>query len=196
MKKILFIILIVAVAIISALWVENGRLRKDRDTYKANQTALMDKVTYYQSESGKYAASVQRLELSYSELKENYELVRATAEDLGLKLRRIQSTSTQVTESKVQVVTQIRDSVVVREGRIDSLLRFDWADPWTSVIGEIEGRKIALGIASTDTLVQIVHRVPHKFWFIKWGTKAIRQEIVSTNPHTHITYSEYIELRK
>lgn len=178
------------------MWIENSKLRKDRDTYKSNQTALMDKVTYYQSESGKYAASVQKLELSYSELKENYELVRATAEDLGLKLKRVQSASTQVTENKVHVVTQVRDSVVLREGHLDSLLRFDWADPWTSIVGEIKGREIALEVASTDTLVQIVHRVPHKFWFIKWGTKAIRQEIVSTNPHTRITYSEYLELRK
>ncbi|WP_350308236.1 DUF6549 family protein [Gabonibacter massiliensis] len=49
---------------------------------------------------------------------------------------------------------------------------------------------------SRDTLVQIVYRVPRKFLFIRWGTKAIRQEVISKNPYSKITYSRYIELRK
>jgi len=51
-------------------------------------------------------------------------------------------------------------------------------------------------VTSTDTLRQIVHRVPRRFLFIRWGTKAIRQEIVSTNPHTRIVYTEYIDMRR
>ena len=51
-------------------------------------------------------------------------------------------------------------------------------------------------IVSRDTLVQVVHRVPRQWLFFKWGTKGIRQEIMSKNPHTEITYAEYIELKK
>ncbi|WP_353739197.1 DUF6549 family protein, partial [Muribaculum intestinale] len=60
----------------------------------------------------------------------------------------------------------------------------------------IRGRDVELDVVSCDTIKQIIHRVPKKFWFIKWGCKAIRQEVVSTNPHTKITYTEYIELKK
>ncbi|MFR4044610.1 MAG: DUF6549 family protein [Odoribacter splanchnicus] len=41
-----------------------------------------------------------------------------------------------------------------------------------------------------------MHRVPRRLWFIRWGTKAIRQEIISRNPYSRIAYTEYIELKK
>ena len=41
----------------------------------------------------------------------------------------------------------------------------------------------AARIRSVDTR-QAVHRIPRRFLFIRWGTKALRREIVSTNPHT------------
>ena len=87
------------------------------------------------------------------------------------------------------------DSIVYRDGVLDSLKMFKWSDAWVDVAGEIRGRDVSLDVVSNDTIRQIIHRVPKKFWFIKWGTKAIRQEVVSSNPHTKITYTEYIELK-
>lgn len=57
-------------------------------------------------------------------------------------------------------------------------------------------KKLDLRIQSVDTLFQVVHRVPKQWLFFRWGIKAIRQEIVSSNPHTKVVYSEYIELKK
>ena len=51
-------------------------------------------------------------------------------------------------------------------------------------------------IACIDTLRQVVHRIPRRFLFIRWGTKALRQEIVSTNPHTRIVYAEYVKIER
>ena len=45
-------------------------------------------------------------------------------------------------------------------------------------------------------LRQIVHRIPRRFLFIRWGTKALRQRIVSTNPHTRIVAAEYVRIEK
>ena len=39
-------------------------------------------------------------------------------------------------------------------------------------------------------------RYKHRHRFIRWGTKAIRQEVVSSNPHTQIVYTEYIQFTK
>ena len=39
-------------------------------------------------------------------------------------------------------------------------------------------------------------KISQLWLFFRWGTKAIRQEVVSSNPHTKIVYSEYIELKK
>ena len=38
--------------------------------------------------------------------------------------------------------------------------------------------------------------VPRRFLFFRWGTKAIRQEIIPANPHTRIVYAEYVQLSR
>lgn len=181
--------------IIISLWSSNKKLTSENERLTANATALMDRAAYYETEAGKSAASVQKLTLDYSELKENYAHVCQTADELGVKVKRLQAAAMTATQTEVKVVTQIRDSVVYRDGMLDSLKVLRWQDPWVTVAGEIRGDSAALDVVSCDTITQIVHRVPKKFWFIKWGTKAIRQEIVSSNPHTKITYTEYIELK-
>ena len=187
--------LIIAAVTIGVQLYSEGKIRDERDRYKANQTALLANIEHYKTENGKNAVSAQKLTLSYDELRRNYDDVVKTAEDLKIKLKRIQTVSTSATETKVIVKTVVKDSIVYNNGVMDSVTAFRWADPWVNVDGEINGDSVALDVCSRDTLVQIVHRVPHKFWFIKWGTKEIRQEVVSKNPHTKITYNELIELK-
>ncbi len=195
MNRWVTIALVVLVCLCSALYIRNKVLRDDNDRLTANQTALMQKANYYKTEAGKSAASVQKLELTNSELKDNYKRVCQTAEELGIKVKRLQAASTTATETEVKVITQVRDSIVYRNGAVDTLKTFAWHDAWVNILGELKGREVSLNVASQDTIVQIVHRVPKKFLFFRWGCKAIRQEIVSTNPHTKITYTEYIELK-
>lgn len=195
MKRILIYLLVIALSFIGVLIYSSRKLCEERDRYKANQTALLSDVEYYKTESGKNAASVQKLTLSYNELKNSYDDVVKTAQDLKIKVKRIQSVSTAATKTEVVVQTVVKDSIIYRNGNVERLSAFRWADPWVSVNGEIKKDSVSLNVSSTDTLVQIVHRVPHKFLFFKWGTKAIRQEIVSKNPHTKIVYTDYIELK-
>lgn len=196
MKKILILLLIAAFAIIVGLRSSLHKTREERDRYMANQTALLSDVEHYKTESGKNAASVQKLTLTYNELKKNYDDVVATAKELNIKVKRMQSVSTTATETRVNVVTQVRDSIIFRDSITQSIKIFRWNDPWVSIFGELNKDSVGIDVQSRDTIVQIVHRIPHKFWFIKWGTKAIRQEIVSKNPHTNIVYTDYIELKK
>lgn len=195
MKRWVTIAMVVLVCLCSTLYIHNKALRADNDRLTANQTALMQKATYYKTEAGKSAVSVQKLELTNSELKANYKQVCQTAEELGVKVKRLQSAMTTATETEVKVITQVRDSIVYRDGAVDTLKAFSWHDAWVNILGELKGRDVSLNVVSQDTLIQIVHRVPKKFLFFRWGTKAIRQEITSTNPHTKITYTEYIELK-
>lgn len=182
------------VAVIS-LWSKTKTLTAENERLTANQTALMDRATYYETEAGNAAASVQRLTLSYAELESSYKDVCKTADELGIKIKRMQATATTATQTEVKVKTEIRDSIVYRDGWLDSLKVLRWKDPWVSIAGEIRGNDVELDVVSCDTITQIIHRVPKKFWFIKWGTKAIRQEVVSSNPHSKITFTEYIELK-
>lgn len=171
-------------------------LRNEKDRLSANQDALLADVEYYKSESGKSAAAAQQLTLTHSEFKKHYDEIAKTAKDLGIKLNRLESASTTRTETKIKVVTDVRDSIVYRDSIRDVLKVFNWKDPWTRVDGTIDKDSVDIDVQTTDTLVQVVHRVPHKFLFFKWGTKAIRQDVTVKNPHTKITYTEYIELKK
>ena len=121
--------------------------------------------------------------------------------DLGIKLKRVESTAKTATATVVELRAKLRDTAVVRETSagaviIDSMRTFRWRDPWVTVEGLIERDSVACRVESIDTLRQVVHRVPRRFLFIRWGTKAIRQEVMSSNPHTRIVYTDYIELKK
>lgn len=195
MKKILTYGLAIAIIIIFALSAMLRNERQDKERYKANQTSLLADIEFYKSESEKNVASVQKLTLTHEELKKNYTDAVRTADDLKIKIKRMQSISTTATETKVVVQTVVKDSIIYRDSVLDTITAFRWKDSWTNIEGRIKNDTVDLEVNSLDTLVQIVHKVPHKFWFIKWGCKAIRQEIVNKNPHTKITYTNYIELK-
>lgn len=79
---------------------------------------------------------------------------------------------------------------------VDTARIFRWRDPWVTVEGLIAGDSVRCRVQSVDTLRQVVHRIPRRFLFIRWGTKALRQEIVSSNPHTRIVYTEYVRIER
>lgn len=194
MNKILLYVNVALILTVSVLsyWLNNVREEKTR--LADNQEALLSDVDYYKTESGKSAASVLKLELSKSELENHCQDLTKTIDDLNIKIGRIQSVSTTVTKTEVEIQTVVRDSIVYRDLPVN-LKVVKWRDPWVTLNGVLDGETFSAKIESVDTLSQVVHRIPKKFLFIKWGTKAIRQEVVSSNPHSKIVYTEYIELK-
>lgn len=73
---------------------------------------------------------------------------------------------------------------------------FRWHDTWVTVEGSVTADSVRCRVESIDTLRQVVYRVPRRFLFFRWGTKAIRQEISSSNPHTRIIWTEYVKFEK
>lgn len=194
MNKILLYVNVALILTVSVLsyWLNNVREEKKR--LADNQEALLSDVDYYKTESGKSAASVLKLELSKSELENHCQDLTKTIDDLNIKIGMIQSVSTTVTKTEVEIQTVVRDSIVYRDLPVN-LKVVKWRDPWVTLNGVLDGETFSAKIESVDTLSQVVHRIPKKFLFIKWGTKAIRQEVVSSNPHSKIVYTEYIELK-
>jgi hypothetical protein len=212
-----YLVIIIGVLSISLIGCVYGwkQAQKEKDRLKSNQEALLSDIVFYETKSGETAASVLMLELSISEL-ERYknELVKTVAE-LGIKLKRVESVTTSTIQSDLDVIAQLKDSGAVTTNNFNEqgmgLLRipplepipapaimktFNWKDGWVSVSGTILGSEVSCRVQSLDTLTQVVHRVPHQFWFIKWGAKAIRQEMVNKNPHNKIVYTEYIQLKR
>lgn len=196
MKKYLFIVILVLLSACAFLVYQNKRVREDRDRLKSNQTALLQEVESYKTKDGKNAVSIQMLELKRLELEDGRKELLRTISDLKIKLKRVQSVSQTELHTNVAVNTIVKDSIViVRDSTYIPTLSFKWNDPWVSVEGLIQDKKVDMAISSIDTLTHVVHRVPHKFLFFKWGTKAVRQSITSSNPHTSIVYAEYIQLK-
>ena len=197
MKKYLFAYAVLATAL---LFFTCRHYRAENRRLVENQTALAADVTRYRTRLGAEAASVQALRLRCGE----FEALRAAdAEEirrLGLKIRRLEAAAKTVTATEAEIRTPLRDTVVVRSGDPhpvrDSVRLFRWRDPWVTVEGHIGRDSVVCRIRSIDTLRQVVHRIPRRFLFIRWGTKALRQEIVSTNPHTRIVYAEYVKIER
>ncbi|MBQ7776896.1 MAG: hypothetical protein IJ379_13350 [Lachnospiraceae bacterium] len=197
MKKYLIIACVALVLFCGSLLGIIKDLYQEKDRLTLNQEALMEEVAFYQTEAGKSAASVQTLELKSAELERYNQDLTKTISDLNIKLKRVEATATTATKTSIEIRTVVKDSIVYVDSSLMKLPAIKWTDPWVDVDGVIlPDSTVDLNIQSVDTLYQVIHRVPKKFWFIKYGTKAIRQEIVSSNPHTKIVYSEYIELSK
>ena len=185
-----FLLLYALCATVVAAW---GFLRhREAERLDNNQTALMEQIVHYRTSLDESAASVRALQLRCEE----YRRLRAEdlcrIRDLGIKLRRIESTATTATKSEIEMAAPLKDTVILH----DTLRVFEWRDPWVKIDGVVRQDSVECRVESVDTLRQIVHRVPHKLLFVRYGTKAIRQEIISSNPHTQVVYSEYIELKR
>ena len=208
------------------LWIQTVRLRgerAERRRVQSNNEVLTDSVEFYRTASGKHAASRQVLELRASEMERYNAQLAATVRELRIKVRRLEAAATTATRTEVQItaplepaspqpsawekygagVRRAADSVKAALDRKFSGLPkvpeakvFRWSDRHVSVDGVIRADSVSCHVESIDTLQQVVHRVPRRFLFIRWGTKAIRQEVVSSNPHTNIVYTEYIELKR
>ena len=192
MKKLLLIysmgatlLLIVCIATLYRTHHEVNRLRN-------NNEALSTECSLYKTRLDNSAASVVAMQLQLDEFREQHVRDVKQIKALGVRLRRVESVATTATRNEVKLVAPSHDTIILR----DTLSLFQWSDTWLSIEGQIRGEKVECKIQSIDTLRQVIHRVPRRFWFIRYGTRAIRQEITSSNPHSRIVYTEYIELPK
>lgn len=194
MKKILaYITIALAITVVClANWLDKER--KENKRLEQNQESLLSDVKHYKTEAGDWAASVMMLKLSKSEMESHCDDLNNTIKELNLKLKRVQSAATTSTKTDVDISVPVRDSIVYRD-RIDTIKCIEYIDPWIQLKGCFDKGLFSGSINSNDTITQVVHRIPKKFLFIKYGTKAIRQEVVCKNPHTKIVFTEYIELK-
>ena len=194
MKKILGYIVIALSIILLIIGNMLAKERKENKRLEQNQESLLSDVNHYKTEAGDWAASVMMLKLSKEEIENHCDDLNQTIKDLNLKLKRVQSAATTTTKTDVEIKVPVRDSIVYRD-RIDTIKCIEYIDPWIQLKGCFDKGLFSGSINSNDTITQVVHRIPKKFLFIKYGTKAIRQEVVCKNPHTKIVFTEYIELK-
>ena len=176
-------ILVTLLAATHNLWQDNRRLRN-------NQHALQQGITFYRTKANNYAASVEALSLELDEFRHLHASDAKTIRQLKIRLRDIESFARSITSTTIRDTLILRDTIILSQ----PLLHASTTDPHNTISATLQGDTLTLSLSSIDTLHQIIHRVPRRFWFIRYGTKAIRQEVWSSNPNTQLIYTEYIEL--
>lgn len=196
MKRTAIILALCAAVALAAAHRTARRYRDENSRLRRNQTALTDSLRRYVTLNGEYAASVEALTLRCDEYRRLRAADAERIRSLGIRIRRLESTAAAATATEVEIRTPLRDTLIVRDTVRDTVRFFRWRDPWVEVEGRIVRDSAECSVRSRDTLRQIVHRVPRRFLFIRYGTKAVRQEIVSSNPHTQVVYAEYVEVKR
>jgi hypothetical protein len=173
-------------------------LLQEQQRHKSNSTALLQSVHHYKTLADESAASVQVLRLRCREFEDLRAADAAKIRQMGQKIVRLESAAKSVTQTVVDVVAPIRDTIILRDTLkvTDTLRLFRWQDNWVTIDGVIDKDSVSCKLRSADTLRQSVYRVPRRFWFINFGTKALRQHVISSNPHSEIVYTEYIRLER
>lgn len=199
MKRILFITIAILVGLLTLLWSMYRSERAERRRFEGNQSVLMDSVRHYKVRDSLNAASVEALQLTVSEYKRYRTEDAALIRDMDIKLKRALSAAKVETSTDVTIHVPIQDSLIQSDNPdlpSDTVQTFNWRDPWVSVAGTIRKDSVSCSVHSQDSLAIVAHRVPRKFLFIRWGTKAVRLDIVSRNPHTTIKAAEYVRFNK
>lgn len=192
MKKLILYLALYAIATTFVSWHSTRSLIDERNRHTNNIMALNDSVRIYRTRLGESAASCRVLELRIGELKRLRSDDAKRIKQMGLHLRQVQSHAVSAIETTIDASTILRDTLILH----DSVQRFFWRDDWVTIRGTIRDQKVECHMQSIDTLRQTVRRIPRKIWFIRFGTKALQQEITSSNPHSRIVYTEYIKISR
>lgn len=199
---------------------ENRRLSESNHTLAEQNQALASRLNHSDHLVASQRLSIGRLRMTIGELeelrREDAERIRA----LGVGLRNVRTYTLTTTSTLLDTLLATSPQSAVEKGvraerladslnserLADSLTSerladnltdttIHWRDPWVdlSLTPQPDG-STHLHLLCHDTLTQVVHRIPHRWWIFRWGTKALRQEIHSSNPHTKIVFSEYIEI--
>ena len=169
--------------------------RAGRIRLAANQAVLLSDLQTYRISDSLNAARVDVLTMTVGEFRKGFSDMQGILKEMNVKIKRLETVAITGTETSYYITAPVRDSLVFVPVP-DTLKTLKYSDNWLTLDGYIKAREFIGKIESRDTLVQVVHRVPRRFLFFRYGTKGIRQEVVSKNPHTTINYSRYIKLQK
>lgn len=202
--KVIFLVLIPLALVVA--FKECHDLRGESERTRENQDILLHngRVEIGRTQSGRPRASVQAITLKTSDLKRSPDsLLAVNKKELKIKNSRIMAAATTSTTTKVDVKVAIRpvphdtcSRSLSGLYRPPDVSQVSWSDPWITLRGDIEGDSMRVHIESRDTLQMVVHRVPKKFLFFRYGTKGVRMNVVGQNPHSRLSYPRIIMFKK
>ncbi len=186
--------LLVLLGAIVLLYKSNQRLHQDNKRLSSNMKTLGAELVLVKTKSGKLAVQSDLLVLQTSELKKLFPREVKQIEELEVGVGKATQVSTTVMETKTNVITTLRDSLI-RDTIKVSL--FDYQDQWYSIKGVQENNTQRLWITSTDTLTQVLYRGERlRPWLWVFSPRTIQQRVGLSNPNATIKYSQTIQIQK
>lgn len=184
----------VLLAAVVLLYKSNERLHADNKRLSANVKALGAELVMVKTKSGKLAAQTDLLVLQTSELKKLFPREVKQIESLGVGVSKTTQFTTTVVETKTNVITTLRDSLILDTIKVRV---FDYEDQWYQIKGISEKDTQRLVIKSTDTLTQVVYRGERlNPWLWVFSPRKIQQRVSVSNPNATIKYSQTIQIQK
>lgn len=186
--------LLVVLGAILLLWKSNQRLHADNKRLSSNLKTLGAELSMVKTKSGQLAAQSDLLVLQTRELKKLFPKEVKQIENLGVKVNKTTQYSTTVVETKTNVLTTLRDSLILDTVQVRV---FDYEDQWYKIRGVIEKDTQRLVIKSTDTLTQVLYLGERqKPWLWFFSPRKLQQRVSVSNPNATIKYSQTIQIQK
>ncbi len=186
--------LLILLSAIVLLYKSNQRLHADNKRLSSNIKTLGAELVLVKTKSGKLAAQTDLLVLQTSELKKLFPEEVKQIESLGVGVSKTTQFTTTVVETKTNVITTLRDSLILDTIKVRV---FDYQDQWYQIQGISEKDTQRLVIKSTDTLTQVVYRGERiKPWLWVFSPRKIQQRVSVSNPNSTIKYSQTIQIQK
>ena len=186
--------LLVLLGAIVLLYKSNLRLHADNKSLSSNIKTLGAELVLVKTKSGKLAAQTDLLVIQTNELKKLFPKEVKQIENLGVGVSKTTQFTTTVVETKTNVITTLRDSLILDTIKVRV---FDYQDQWYQIQGISEKDTQRLVIKSTDTLTQVVYRGKRiKPWLWVFSPRKIQQRVSVSNPNATIKYSQTIQIQK
>jgi hypothetical protein len=201
MNKLTTILVVGHVLALASALTWTYHLKRENNRLKQNQALLLKgeqvRMERRHTKDGRNALAIEALTLRVSELSKAGDSLLNVAQVLGIRNRRLEEMMRAAYQTQTPIRTVVRDSVVMLvPGRTDTLPCLSYSDPWLSFSGCLRADSFIGQIHARDTLDIVVHRIPRRFLFFRWGCKAVKMEAVGKNPHTQLTYLKYVRFAK
>ncbi|EFM01800.1 DUF6549 family protein [Hoylesella marshii] len=199
-KIILTAVFITLLAALSYTFRRYVEMKNDRDRLRQNQSILLHngRVEITRTSDGRSHASAPAINLRADEFRQSADPLVKVARQAGIKPSRISTAATAATATSVYIETQLTtvpsDTSTVAPTYSQTPRHLSYTDPWTSLTGTIADSSFRGSISTTDTLDIIIHRIPRRFLFFRFGCREVRIDISSRNPHTRLTYAKFYQL--
>lgn len=179
--------------------------KQEKDRLGANQDAFLEKEREYKLRDSLNAVSIGVLTLRSKEFTKHFSEIKELVHDMGIRMNRIENITQSSVQSGYRITAPVRDTVIAFTNAVTGVsdtsqlvkgMALTYKDPWIKLEGTIFDSKFNGSVVTYDTITQVVHRIPKRFLFFRFGTKELRQEIVSSNPNSRITYSRSLKIEK